>query len=43
MVIFVELLVLLITTRAPGEAGERLGQPASVGEIPACRGGLAAP
>jgi Kef-type K+ transport system membrane component KefB len=31
--IFVELLVLLIITRALGEAAERLGQPAMVGEI----------
>jgi len=31
--VFIELLVLLMLTRALGEAAERLGQPASVGEI----------
>jgi Kef-type K+ transport system membrane component KefB len=31
--VFIELLVLLFLTRALGEAAERLGQPASVGEI----------
>jgi Kef-type K+ transport system membrane component KefB len=31
--VFIELLVLLLLTRALGEAAERLGQPASVGEI----------
>lgn len=33
MEVFVELLVLLLLTRGLGEAAERLGQPASVGEI----------
>jgi Kef-type K+ transport system membrane component KefB len=31
--VFIELLVLLFLTRALGEGAERLGQPASVGEI----------
>ncbi len=35
MEIFAELLVLLLATRALGEAAERLGQPASVGELSA--------
>jgi Kef-type K+ transport system membrane component KefB len=33
--IFAELLALLLMTRALGEAAERLGQPASVGELSA--------
>ena len=33
MEVFLELLVLLVLTRAFGEAAERLGQPASAGEI----------
>ncbi len=33
MEVFIELLVLLFLTRALGEAAERLGQPASLGEI----------
>lgn len=33
--VFVHLLALLILARAFGEAAERLGQPASVGEITA--------
>lgn len=33
MEVFAELLVLLVLTRALGEAAERVGQPASVGEI----------
>lgn len=33
MEVFIELLVLLFLTRALGEAAERIGQPASVGEI----------
>jgi len=33
--LFAELLVLLLMTRALGEAAERLGQPASVGELSA--------
>ena len=35
MELFAELLVLLLMTRALGEAAERLGQPASVGELSA--------
>ena len=35
MELFAELLVLLFATRALGEAAERLGQPASVGELSA--------
>ncbi|MDH3790237.1 MAG: cation:proton antiporter [Rhodospirillales bacterium] len=35
MELFAELLVLLLATRALGEAAERLGQPASVGELSA--------
>ncbi len=35
MELFAELLVLLLATRALGETAERLGQPASVGELSA--------